>query len=76
MMKFYLGEGKFTTDPIAQDFFGCAGVAEIPNLQEALVKIGYAGHRHHECPLYSDDRRQQFPRRPDGVGRRVLVGHE
>lgn len=46
-LKFYLGEGKFTTDLIPEDFFGCAGVAEIPNLQDVLMKIGYAGHRHH-----------------------------
>ena len=29
-LKFYLGEGRFTSDPIPEDFFGCAGVAEIP----------------------------------------------
>ena len=29
-LKFYLGEGRFTDDPIPDDFFGCAGVAEIP----------------------------------------------
>lgn len=46
-MKFYLGEGAFTADPIADDFFGCAGVAEIPNLQDALQKIGLLGYRHH-----------------------------
>jgi len=46
-LKYYLGEGQFTKDPIPADFFGCGGVAEIPNLQEALMKIGYAGHRHH-----------------------------
>lgn len=46
-LKYYLGEGAFTDDPIPADFFGCAGVVEIPNLQDALVKIGYAGHRHH-----------------------------
>lgn len=46
-LKFYLGEGKFTKDPIPADFFGCAGVMEMPNLQDALLKIGYAGHRHH-----------------------------
>jgi L-fucose isomerase-like protein len=46
-LKFYLGEGAFTGDPIPADFFGCAGVVEIANLQDALMKIGYAGHRHH-----------------------------
>ncbi len=46
-LKFYLGEGRFTSDPIPSDFFGCAGVAEIENLQQALQTIGYLGHRHH-----------------------------
>ena len=32
-LEFYLGEGRFTDDPIPDDFFGCAGVAEIPGLQ-------------------------------------------
>jgi L-fucose isomerase-like protein len=46
-LKFYLGEGKFTQDPIPDSFFGCAGVAEINNLQDVLQKVGYGGHRHH-----------------------------
>ena len=46
-LKFYLGEGEFTTDPIAEDFFGCGGVAEIPNLQDVLLHVGMTGHRHH-----------------------------
>ncbi|MFO7535960.1 MAG: hypothetical protein R6X19_09830 [Kiritimatiellia bacterium] len=43
----YLGEGRFTADPVPADFFGCAGVAEIPGLQAKLQTIGYQGHRHH-----------------------------
>jgi len=46
-MCFYLGEGRFTDDPIPDDFFGCGGVAQIPDLQEKLQAIGYLGHRHH-----------------------------
>jgi len=46
-LKTYLGQGRFTADPIPADFFGCAGVAEIANLQDALQTIGYLGHRHH-----------------------------
>lgn len=46
-LKFYLGEGRFTNDPIPPDFFGCAGVAEFPDLQRTLQTIGYLGHRHH-----------------------------
>jgi L-fucose isomerase-like protein len=43
----YLGQGAFTADPIPQEFFGCAGVASIPNLQDVLQTIGNKGHRHH-----------------------------
>jgi len=46
-LKYYLGQGRFTGEPIADDYFGCGGVAEIKNLQDALRTIGYAGHRHH-----------------------------
>jgi L-fucose isomerase-like protein len=43
----YLGEGEFTPDTIADNFFGCAGVARIRNLQPALEYIGHEGYRHH-----------------------------
>jgi L-fucose isomerase-like protein len=46
-LQFYIGEGKITDDVISGNFFGCAGVAEIENLQEVLQTIGTAGHRHH-----------------------------
>jgi L-fucose isomerase-like protein len=46
-VKMYLGEGKFTADPVPDNFFGVAGVAEIPNLQDVLMHIGVNGHRHH-----------------------------
>lgn len=46
-IKMYLGEGRFTSDPIPANFFGVAGVAEIPNLQDVLLHIGVNGHRHH-----------------------------
>ena len=46
-VKFYVGEGKFTDDKIAPDFFGCAGVCDIPGLQDVLLHIGRNGHRHH-----------------------------
>ena len=46
-VKMYMGEGRFTTDPIPANFFGVAGVAEIPNLQDVLLHIGTQGHRHH-----------------------------
>ncbi len=43
----YLGEGAMTSDPIAKDYFGCAGVAHIPQLQDKLHIIGRTGYRHH-----------------------------
>jgi hypothetical protein len=46
-LRFYLGEGEFTSDPIPAVFFGCAGVARIDNLQQKLYRLGYAGYRHH-----------------------------
>lgn len=46
-MEFYLGEGRITGDPIPEEFFGCAGVVEVENMQKMFVDLGYAGHRHH-----------------------------
>ena len=43
----FLGEGEITSDPIAKEFFGCAGVAHIPHLQNKLLRIARAGYRHH-----------------------------
>ena len=43
----YLGEGRFTGEPIEEGFFGCGGVAEIPGLQAKLRGIGKGGFRHH-----------------------------
>jgi L-fucose isomerase-like protein len=46
-IRMYVGQGRITEDPIPFDFFGCAGVAEIPRLQDVLLHIGQYGHRHH-----------------------------
>ncbi len=46
-LDFYVGQGEFTSDPIPPEFFGCAGVAKIPELQDVLLHIGRKGHRHH-----------------------------
>jgi L-fucose isomerase-like protein len=46
-VKIYLGEGSFTRDPVPDNFFGVAGVAQVHNLQDVLLYIGYGGHRHH-----------------------------
>jgi L-fucose isomerase-like protein len=46
-LRFYLGTGEITFDKVPEEFFGCAGVAEIRNLQDVLLHIGRRGHRHH-----------------------------
>ena len=43
----YVDEGEFTNDIIPENFFGCAGVVEIENLQQKLNIIGNNGFRHH-----------------------------
>jgi len=48
-IKVYLGDGRFTDDPIPDNFFGAAGVAEIDKLQDVLLFVGRNGHRHHVC---------------------------
>ncbi|MCX5642028.1 MAG: hypothetical protein NTY10_02110 [Candidatus Omnitrophica bacterium] len=46
-LKYFIGEGEFTADCIPDEFFGCAGVAKIPRLQDVLLYLGQNGHRHH-----------------------------
>lgn len=46
-LQFYIGRGVITDDPLPENFFGCAGVARIPALQNVLQWIGQNGHRHH-----------------------------
>ena len=46
-LKAYLGQGTMTADPIPGNFFGVAGVAKIPGLQDVLLHLGQEGHRHH-----------------------------
>ena len=46
-LKFYVGQGGFTGDPIPADYFGCGGVAQIDGLQDVLLHVGREGHRHH-----------------------------
>jgi L-fucose isomerase-like protein len=46
-LRFYLGQGRFTEDKIPAGFFGCAGVAEVEELQDVLLHVGHNGHRHH-----------------------------
>jgi hypothetical protein len=46
-LKVYASEAKFTGEPIEAAFFGCGGVAEIPNLQDKLIKLAKGGFKHH-----------------------------
>lgn len=46
-IKTYVGQGAITDDVVPSDFFGCAGVAHIENLQDVLIHVGQEGHRHH-----------------------------
>jgi len=43
----YIGEGRMTADPIEPEFFGCAGVAEIADLESKLLKLARGGFKHH-----------------------------
>lgn len=43
----YASEARFTDDPIEEEYFGCAGVAEIPDLQNKLIRLARGGFKHH-----------------------------
>lgn len=43
----YVSEAEFTKDPIEDTYFGCAGVASIPDLQNKLIKLAKGGFKHH-----------------------------
>lgn len=46
-LKIYASEGKFTGEPIEKEYFGCGGVAEIPDLQNKLIRLAKGGFKHH-----------------------------
>ncbi len=43
----YASEAEFTADPIEQEYFGCAGVAEISDMQNKLIRLARGGFKHH-----------------------------
>lgn len=49
---FYVSEGRFTEDVIEDSFFGCGGVAEIPGLQDKLIRLARGGFKHHTAVGY------------------------
>lgn len=46
-LKVYASEAKFTGEPIEKAYFGCGGVAEIPDLQNKLIRLAKGGFKHH-----------------------------
>ncbi len=46
-LKVYASEARFTGEPIEKSFFGCGGVAEIPDLQNKLIRLAKGGFKHH-----------------------------
>lgn len=46
-LKIYASEARFTGEPIEKEFFGCGGVAEIPDLQNKLIRLAKGGFKHH-----------------------------
>ena len=45
--KVYASEARFTGEPIEKSYFGCGGVAEIPDLQNKLIRLARGGFKHH-----------------------------
>jgi len=43
----YASEAEFTSDPIEEAYFGCAGVCELPDMQNKLIKLARGGFKHH-----------------------------
>jgi L-fucose isomerase-like protein len=43
----YASEAKITDDLIEDGYFGCAGVAEIANMQSKLLRLARGGFKHH-----------------------------
>jgi hypothetical protein len=43
----YASEAKITDDEIESAFFGCGGVAEIPDLQNKLIRLAKGGFKLH-----------------------------
>lgn len=43
----YASEAEFTDDPIEPEYFGCAGVARVEDLQDKLIALARGGFKHH-----------------------------
>ena len=45
----YATEAEFTDDPIEDAYFGCAGVCEIPDMEDKMIRLARGGFKHHTC---------------------------
>ncbi len=43
----YAENAAFTDDPIEESYFGCAGVCEVPALEDKLLRLARGGFKHH-----------------------------
>ena len=43
----YADDARFTDDTIEAEYFGCAAVAEIPDLENKLLRLARGGFKHH-----------------------------
>ena len=48
-IKIYASEAEFTDDPIEDAYFGCAGVCQIPNMEDTMIRLARGGFKHHTC---------------------------
>ncbi len=48
-IRIYASEAEFTDDPIEAAYFGCAGVCELPDMENKLLKLARGGFKHHTC---------------------------
>lgn len=43
----YASEAEFTDDPIEASYFGCAGVCQIPDMEDKMIRLARGGFKHH-----------------------------
>ena len=48
-IRIYASEAAFTDDPIEASYFGCAGVCEIPHMEDKMLRLAKGGFKHHTC---------------------------
>lgn len=48
-IRFYATEAEFTDDVIEEAYFGCAGVCELPDMENKLIRLAKGGFKHHTC---------------------------